>query len=188
MTTPTERIKALMLQASLMSGLLRPGTVAPLREAMSLLPADADPVLRARVLEALARRLLLAGEIDEGILAAQEAVAASVDTGSATAEANARITLASGLNGRGGEDEAQPEWDRAGVLARGNSKTELRFFINYSDALHLSGCYAEAVQPGNPRDRSGPEPGTGAFDRVPCWPATPPSRCSRSASGIGRPR
>ena len=143
---PTERIKALMLQASLMSGLLRPGTVATLREAMSLLPADADPVLRARVLEALARRLLLGGEIDEGILAAQEAVAASVDTGSATAEANARITLASGLNGRGGEDEAQPEWDRAGVLARGNSKTELRFFINYSDALHLSGCYADAVR------------------------------------------
>ena len=30
-------------------------------------------------------------------------------------------------------------------LARGNTKTELRFFINYSDALHLTGRYADAV-------------------------------------------
>ncbi len=143
---PTERIKGLMLQASLMSGLLKPGTVAPLREAMSLLPTDADPVLRARLLEALARRLLLTGEVDEGVVAARQAVAASCGIGSDTAEANARITLASGLIGRGMEDEAQTEWDRAGVLARGNIKTELRFFINYSDALHLAGHYAEAVQ------------------------------------------
>ena len=143
---PTERIKALMLQASLMSGLLKPRTVAPLREAMSLLPADADPVLRARVLEALARRLLLGGEIDEGIVAAREAVAASIGIGSAAVESNARNTLATGLTSRGLDDEAQAEWERAGVLARGSIKTELRFFINYSDALNLSGHYPEAVR------------------------------------------
>ena len=143
---PTERIKALMLQASLMSGLLKPRTVAPLREAMSLLPADADPVLRARVLEALARRLLLGGEIDEGIVAAREAVAASIGNGSAAVESNARNTLATGLTSRGLDDEAQAEWERAGVLARGSIKTELRFFINYSDALNLSGHYPEAVR------------------------------------------
>ena len=63
---PEERINALMLKASLLAGLLKPGTVEPLREAMTLLPDDADPVLRARVLEALAQRLMLPGRSPRG--------------------------------------------------------------------------------------------------------------------------
>ena len=37
------------------------------------------------------------------------------------------------------------EWERAGALARGSTMTELRYFVNYSDALHLTGRYADAV-------------------------------------------
>jgi predicted ATPase/DNA-binding CsgD family transcriptional regulator len=142
---PTERITALMLKASLLGGLLRPGTVDPLREAMTLLPDDADPVLRARVLEALARQLTLSGEVAEGVSAARAAVAASVGLGSNKAESHARNTLATGLAAIGEEAEAMTEWERAGALARGSTMTELRYFINYSDALNLTGRYADAV-------------------------------------------
>ena len=144
-TTPEERITALLLKGSLQSGLLRPGTVEPMREAMALLPADADPVLRGRVLDALARRLMLSGEVDEGVATARAAVAATAGISSDAAESHARNSLATGLQAIGAEAEATAEWERAGELARGSTKTELRFFINYSDALNLTGRYADAV-------------------------------------------
>ena len=40
---PEERIKALMLKASLLASLMRPGSVDPLREAVALLPGRRDP-------------------------------------------------------------------------------------------------------------------------------------------------
>ncbi len=144
-TTPEERITALMLKGSLLSGLLRPGAVEPTREAMALLPEDADPVLRGRVLEALARWLTLSGEVEEGVATARAAVAATTGIGSTSAESHARNTLATGLEAIGAEAEAMTEWERARELARGSTKTELRFFINYSDALNLTGRYADAV-------------------------------------------
>jgi predicted ATPase/DNA-binding CsgD family transcriptional regulator len=140
-----ERITALMLKASLLGGLLRPGTVEPLREAMTLLPDDADPVLRARVIESLARQLMLSGQVAEGVSTAREAVAAAVGLGSNKAESHARNTLATSLQAIGEEAEAMAEWERAGPLARGHTMTELRYFINFSDALHLTGRYADAV-------------------------------------------
>jgi ATP/maltotriose-dependent transcriptional regulator MalT len=142
---PEERISALMLKGSLLSGLLRPGAVKPMREAMALLPEDADPVLRGRVLEALARRLMLSGEVEEGVATAREAVEASTGIGSPAAESHARNSLATGLEAIGAEAEAMLEWERASELARGSTRTELRFFINYSDALNLTGRYADAV-------------------------------------------
>ncbi len=142
---PQERITALLLKASLLGGLLRPGTVEPLREAMTLLPDDADPVLRARVMEAYARQLMLSGEVDEGVSAARAAVTAAVGLGSDKTESHARNTLATGLEGIGVEAEAMAEFERAGELARGSTQTELRYFINYSDALNLTGRYADAV-------------------------------------------
>ena len=143
---PEERITALMLKASLLAGLLRPGTVEPLREAMALLPDDADPVLRARVLERLARRLMLSGEVAEGVERRPgRGGRRPSGLGSTAAESNARNTLATGLAAIGDEAEAMAEWERAGALARGSTKTELRYFINYSDALNLTGRYADAV-------------------------------------------
>ena len=142
---PEERITALMLKASLLGGLLRPGTVQPLREAMALLPDDADPVLRARVIESLARQLILSGAVTEGVSAARAAVPAAVGLGSDKTESHARNTLATGLLAIGEETEAMAEWERAGALARGSTMTELRYFINYSDALNLTGRYADAA-------------------------------------------
>ena len=144
-SAPVERINALMLKSSLLAGLLQPGGVEPLREASALLPDDADPVLRVQVLEALARRLMEPGVDAEGVSTARAAVAAAVDAGSDSAESHARNTLATGLDAIGEEAEAMAEWERAGALARGSTKTELRFFVNYSDALHLTGRYEDAV-------------------------------------------
>src|ERR687894_977429 len=121
---PTERTTALMLKASLLGGLLRPGTVQPLREAMALLPDDADPVLRARVLESLAKQLILSGEVDEGVSTARAAVAATFGLGSDPTESHARNTLALGLSATGKEAEAMAEWERAGPLSRGSTMTE----------------------------------------------------------------
>ena len=145
-TTPEERITALMLKGSLLSGLLRPGAVEPMREAMALLPEDADPVLRGRVLEALARRLMLSGEVEEGVATARAAVAAiDRDRLGRPPSRTPGTPWPPGWRRSATEAEAMAEWERAGVLARGSTKTELRFFINYSDALNLTGRYADAV-------------------------------------------
>ena len=145
-TTAKERITALMLKGSLLSGLLRPGSVEPMREAMALLPDDADPVLRGRVLEALARRLMLSGEIAEGVATARAAVAAATGIGSAAGRV-ARPQHPGHRAGRRSAKRPRPRPSGSGraVLARGSTKTELRYFINYSDALNLTGRYADAV-------------------------------------------
>ena len=157
-----------MLKASLLAGLLRPGVVEPMREAMALLPEDADPVLRgpgaggAGPPADAVRRGRGRGRRRPGRRVA------AIDRRSAppSAESHARNTLATGLAAIGEEAEAQVEWERAGALARGSTKTELRFFINYSDALNLTGRYADAVEPGAGRDRAGPGARPGALDRL----------------------
>ena len=63
---PVARIEALILRARLQASLMRPGAVEPLREAVSLLPADADAKLRARVLDEFAKRLMLSGDVEDG--------------------------------------------------------------------------------------------------------------------------
>jgi DNA-binding CsgD family transcriptional regulator/tetratricopeptide (TPR) repeat protein len=143
---PEGRIAALRLKGSLLFGLMRPGSVAAMNEAMALLPEDADPVLRVKVMEGLARQLLMSGEIAEGLRAARAAVAAAAHVEAPSAAANAHNSLAIALNATGAEAEADAEWQQAAVLARGSgTKTELRYFINHSDALHLTGRYADAV-------------------------------------------
>jgi DNA-binding CsgD family transcriptional regulator/tetratricopeptide (TPR) repeat protein len=117
----------------------------PLREAFALLPVDADPRLRARVLEELARRLMLGGNMAEGNETARLAIAAALDAGSSSVEANARTTLGVGLLALGSEDEGLAEFERACSLTRENTRTALRFYINYSDGLHLAGRYADAL-------------------------------------------
>ena len=142
---PAERIESLILKSRFLAGLMRPGTVEPLQEAVGLVTDGVDPRLRARLLDQLGNRMMLAGDIPGGIEVARQAIEAAVEAGSRSVESNARNTLGIGLAAIGHEAEGMAEFEKAGALAYGNTKTALRFSINYSDGLYLAGKYDEAL-------------------------------------------
>ncbi|HYI55773.1 MAG TPA: AAA family ATPase [Microlunatus sp.] len=127
-----------------LSSLMRPGAIESLRTAVDLLPPDAEPKFRARVLNQLAMVSTLSGV--DATEEAREAVAAAVEASSPVTESHARNTLGVCLVIRGQEDEGLAQLVRAGELGQGSRGTMLRFYINYSDALCLAGRYAEAVE------------------------------------------
>ena len=142
---PAERIESLILKSRFLAGLMRPGSVEPLQEAVSLVTDGVDARLRARLLDQLGNRMMLAGDIPGGIEVARQAIEAAVEVGSRSVESNAHNTLGIGLAAIGQEADGMAEFEKAGELAYGNTKTALRFSINYSDALHLAGKYDEAL-------------------------------------------
>ena len=93
----------------------------------------------------LATATMLDGNRAESVKAARQAIDAAIAGGSATLESHARNVLGSSLVSLGREDEGLAELVAAGQLAEGNSRTLLRYAINYSDALALSGRYRSAV-------------------------------------------
>lgn len=127
-----------------LSSLMRPGAIEALRKAVDLMPPDVDPALRARIFNQLAIVSSLAG--DEVIDIAREAVALAERLDEPMTESHARNTLGVCLVIRGHEDAGLAELARAGELAKGNLRVMLRYHINYSDALHLTGRYAAAVE------------------------------------------
>jgi DNA-binding NarL/FixJ family response regulator len=142
---PEPLIRRLILKSRLLSSLLRPGATEAIEEGVALLPENSPPAFRAEVLNQLAAATMLAGAKAESVQAARQAIEAAVDGGSATLESNARNILGSSLVSLGREDEGLAELVAAGQLAEGNSRTLLRYAINYSDALALSGRYRSAV-------------------------------------------
>ena len=143
---PSERIEALILQARMKFVQMDSGGVESLREAHRILPEDADAKLRARVLEMLARRTMLAGDPQRGIEFAQQAVDAAALADSDSVTANAWITLGTSLAAAGQEEEGLAAFERVSHLARSNTRTLLRFYINYSDALNHAGRYDDAMR------------------------------------------
>ncbi len=142
---PERLIRRLILKSRLLSSLLRPGATEAIEEGVALLPENSPPAFRAEVLNQLAAATMLAGAKAQSVQAARQAIDAAVDGGSATLESNARNILGSSLVSLGREDEGLAELVAAGQLAEGNSRTVLRYAINYSDALALSGRYRSAV-------------------------------------------
>jgi ATP/maltotriose-dependent transcriptional regulator MalT len=141
-----ERIEALLVKARTTASLMSVGGVEPLREALGLLPEDADPTLRARVLEMLARRTTLSGHIQQGIEFSQQAVDAAALANSDSVTANAWITFGTSLVAAGQETEGVAMFERVSHQARSNTRTLLRYFVNYSDALNHVGRYDDAAR------------------------------------------
>jgi predicted ATPase/DNA-binding CsgD family transcriptional regulator len=141
-----ERIEALLVKARTTASLMTVGGVEPLREALGLLPTDADPTLRARVLEMLARRTTLSGDIQQGIEFSQQAVDAAALANSDSVTANAWITFGTSLVAAGQETDAVATFERVSHQARSNTRTLLRYFVNYSDALNHVGRYDDAAR------------------------------------------
>ena len=131
-----------------LSSLMRPGAVEALQTAADLLPADAEPKIRAQVLNQLATVSMLSGRLVLPV--AEEAVVAAVASGSAITESYARNTLGICLVSEGREERGIAELVRAGELARSDRQAGrgalLRYFINYSDVLTLTGRYADAAE------------------------------------------
>ena len=142
---PRERIEALILQARTKFSLMGAGGVEALRDAVRILPEDADAKLRARVLEMLARRTMLSGDPQRGIGISQQAVDAAALANSDSVTMNAWITLGTSLAAAGQEDEGLAAFERVSHLASSNTRTLLRFYINYSDALNHVGRYEDAA-------------------------------------------
>jgi ATP/maltotriose-dependent transcriptional regulator MalT len=141
-----ERVEALLVKSRTKASLMTVGGVEPLREALELLPEDADPKLRARVVEMLARRTTLSGDVQQGIELSHQAVDVAAVADSDSATANAWITLGISLAAAGQESEGITVIERVSELARGRPRTMLRFFINYSDALNHIGRYEDAAR------------------------------------------
>ena len=137
------RIQRLAEIGSLRCNLMRPGSVEAVEEAMALLPPEAPSRFRAMIMEQVARIRQLAGL--DATADARIAVAAAVQSGSDVVEANARVTLGTGLVMRGQEAEGMAEFQRAGELAQGSPRTLTRYYINYSDALTNTGRYEAAI-------------------------------------------
>ena len=142
---PEPRIRRLIVKSRLLSSLLKPGSTQAISDAVELLPDDSPPAFRAKVLNQLATATMLDGNRAESVQAARQGIDAAIAAGSPTLESHARNTLGSSLVSLGREDEGFAELVAAGQLAEGNSRTLLRYAINYSDALALSGRYRSAV-------------------------------------------
>ena len=140
-----------MLKALLLASLMRPGSVEPLREAVALLPDDADPSCGRGCSIDLAKRMMLVGRLGRRGGIERRPVAMPRDgsresgCGSDWLLSNVHNTLGTGLAAIGEEAAGLAEYDLARDLARGNTKIELRYFINYSDVLHLTGRYQDSV-------------------------------------------
>jgi ATP/maltotriose-dependent transcriptional regulator MalT len=140
---PRERIEALIVVARAQLT-MDAGGVEALREAVRILPQDADAKLRARVVEMLARRTMLSGDAQQGIELSRQAVEAAAAADSDSVTANAWVTLGTSLAAAGQEDEGLAAFDRISHLTR-SPRTLLRYYINYSDALNHAGRYEEAA-------------------------------------------
>ena len=135
----------MILQARTKFSLMGAGGVEALQEAVGILPEDADAKLRARVLEMLARRTMLSGDPQRGIEISQQAVDAAALADSDSVTMNAWVTLGTSLAAAGQEDEGLAAFERVSHLAGSSTRTLLRFYINYSDALNHVGRYEDAA-------------------------------------------
>ena len=115
------------------------------------------------MLDDLAKRMMLAGEVAGGVEVAYQAAEAAKEAARVAERqaadgtqagaggsvdwllSNVHNTLGTGLAAIGEESAGLAEYDLARDLARGNTKIELRYFINYSDVLHLTGRYQDSV-------------------------------------------
>ncbi len=124
----------------------RPGSIPLLQRSLEILDARVDDDrLRASVLNTLASRYMIAGDLDEAIRLATEAGEFAERAGSddeVSIAANVRAVSRAHLGDVAGSVE---EYETARSRAR-SSTAELRYRVNFSDLLSHLGRYREAVQ------------------------------------------
>lgn len=134
------RDKALYLQ-----NLGRSGSIDLLQQALAVMHGHDDDRLRATLLNLLAGRYMVAARFDEAIACADEAyrlaeAAGDDDQMSIAANTRGGSRIPTGDVERGLADYALAWRHAAG------SNAQMRYRVNYSDALHLLGRHREAIR------------------------------------------
>ncbi|WP_288024916.1 helix-turn-helix transcriptional regulator [Arthrobacter sp.] len=140
------RARLLADQARYLGFNAKAGSEELLLQALELVPPDTDENLRARLLNWLAARYMLAGTLDEAIAVATEALnlaAAAGNDEERSVAANLRgVSRINAGDVAGGREDLES----AEGLAEGNAQALLRFRVNYSDTLNLLGLYNESIE------------------------------------------
>lgn len=141
---PTLHARLLRDRAQYLANLGRPGAIALTEQALAVVGRVDDDALRAGVLNQLASRYMVAGRLHDALRAAAEA-----DEAAARAGDGDQLSIAANVRGvsyahLGDVERGIAEFERARDLAA-SSNAELRYRVNYSDALTLLGRYDEAM-------------------------------------------
>ncbi|MFS0853207.1 helix-turn-helix transcriptional regulator [Microbacterium sp. 179-I 3D4 NHS] len=145
--TVAPRLHARLLRdkAQYLANLGRPGAIPLTEQALELVATRVDDdVLHAAVLNQLASRYMVAGRLHDALRVAGEAERIAERAGDLD-----QLSIAANVQGvsfahLGDIRRSVVEFDRARDLAR-SSNAELRYRVNYSDALTLLGRYDEAL-------------------------------------------
>ncbi|MFF7291153.1 AAA family ATPase [Microbacterium sp. NPDC008134] len=144
--TVTPRLHARLLRdkAQYLANLGRPGAIPLTEQSLELAARVGDAGLHATVLNQLASRYMVAGRLHDALRVAGEAQEIARRAGD-----HDQMSIAANVHGvslahLGDVDGSIVEFDRARDLAR-SSNADLRYRVNYSDALTLLGRYNEAV-------------------------------------------
>lgn len=122
----------------------RPGAIPLLHDALAILERVDDDRLRANVLNNLASRHMIAGELEKSYALAVESGELAARAGSDDESSIAANVRAASRAHAGDIAECVREYQLARSLARG-STADLRYRVNYSDLLTLLGRYRDAV-------------------------------------------
>lgn len=143
---PRLHARLLRDKAQYLANLGRPGAIPLTEQALEIVDDGVDDdALRAVVLNQLASRYMVAGRLHDALRTADEAHRAAQRAGDPD-----QLSIAANVRGvsyshLGDLERGIAEFDRARQLAR-SSNAELRYRVNYSDALTLLGRYDEAIR------------------------------------------
>jgi DNA-binding CsgD family transcriptional regulator/tetratricopeptide (TPR) repeat protein len=133
-------------KASFLANVGREGSIELLRSALSVLEQEPRSVLRANILGELAARLMLEARFDQAVATADSAYAEAQ-----AVDSQPRMSVALNIRGtariaQGQIDQGFEDLERAGRLATGDGSAQLRYWVNYSDAMSLLGRFDDAVR------------------------------------------
>jgi DNA-binding CsgD family transcriptional regulator/tetratricopeptide (TPR) repeat protein len=119
-------------------------SVAVFEAALDALAPDQEPMLRANILAELAAQYMISDRPEEAIVRATSALEI------APADAPRSASIAANIRGGtlialGRIDEGLADFARSRQFAEGDTPAQLRFFVNYSDTLHLLARYEESL-------------------------------------------
>jgi DNA-binding CsgD family transcriptional regulator/tetratricopeptide (TPR) repeat protein len=122
----------------------RSDAVPVFEAALDALAPDEEPMLRANILAELAAQYMISDRPEEAIVRATSALEIATDDARRSASIAANIRGGT-LIALGRIDEGLADFALSREFAEGDTPAQLRFFVNYSDTLHLLGRYEESL-------------------------------------------
>ena len=138
--------RRLMVKSRVLGAQMRPGSLDAAAAAVAAMPASIGRREKAQVLNQLSAVQMVVGQHARAVVTATEVIDNAIAAGSVNLEANGYLSRGSALVGMGREEDGLADLARGGALAVGETRTILRYYVNYSDALNLAGRYDDAVE------------------------------------------